>query len=382
MAITTAEPIPAGTASFDLGSREFGVSSLVRGAFLQQFLSGEHRYFRELTANWDGENFEEFGKFLPRGAEVIRELHQTNSSGESTHHISVTVGDTCVYLNLTSGSFRAVVTGDDDHAVKDVLKTVSNALPAPPVRQPLNDSVPVRIWSRGPVGGRARRRRLDIYPWERIRPNYPNTVENQLEELTSLTAPPNAGRLILFHGQPGTGKTTAIKALFKAWEPWCEAHYLLDAETAFTDPEYLLDLLAPAMSSERGRVGQPSGKWKLVVAEDSDEFLRADARRAAGSSLGRLLNASDGILGQGAKTIFLLTTNENLKELHPALIRPGRTMAQIEFQSLSAPEANEWLGGIATVDRPVTLAELFEKRGEITRIHRKTERNSRVGFAA
>jgi len=48
----------------------------------------------------------------------------------------------------------------------------------------------------------------------------------------------------------------------------------------------------------------------LVVAEDSDEYLRASAKGKAGSSMGRLLNVTDGILGQGLNTLVLLTTNE------------------------------------------------------------------------
>jgi ATP-dependent 26S proteasome regulatory subunit len=72
----------------------------------------------------------------------------------------------------------------------------------------------------------------------------------------------------------------------------------------------------------------------LIVAEDSDEFLRLSARREAGAALGRLLNLTDGILGQGSNTLILLTTNELLENLHPALIRPGRCLAQIEFEDI------------------------------------------------
>ena len=85
-------------------------------------------------------------------------------------------------------------------------------------------------------------------------------------------------------------------------------------------------------------------RFRLVVAEDSDEFLRASARRDAGASLGRLLNVTDGVLGQGFDTLVLLTTNEEIDRLHPALVRPGRCLAAISFSEFAPDEAARWLG--------------------------------------
>ncbi|MCL1800546.1 MAG: hypothetical protein FWG25_04170, partial [Promicromonosporaceae bacterium] len=91
-------------------------------------------------------------------------------------------------------------------------------------------------------------------------------------------------------------------------------------------------------------------------------------RRSAGAALGRLLNLTDGILGQGTNALVLLTTNEDLKTLHPALIRPGRALAKVEFPPFSTEDANEWLGGSAYVDGSTTLAELYERLGTVKRI--------------
>jgi hypothetical protein len=99
------------------------------------------------------------------------------------------------------------------------------------------------------------------------------------------------------------------------------------------------------------------------VAEDSDQFLHANAAHDAGPSLGRLLNFSDGILGQGCNTLFLITTNEPIGKLHPALIRPGRCLAQMEFGKFSASEASQWLDNGKSVGTK-SLAELIEIRGE------------------
>jgi hypothetical protein len=87
----------------------------------------------------------------------------------------------------------------------------------------------------------------------------------------------------------------------------------------------------------------------------------------AGQALSRLLNVADGLIGQGMRTLLLITTNEPVKHLHPAALRPGRCLADIEFTALSPVEANRWLaarGRRERVDRPTTLAELFGRTSD------------------
>jgi hypothetical protein len=111
------------------------------------------------------------------------------------------------------------------------------------------------------------------------------------------------------------------------------------------------------------RAGKPESICRLVIAEDTDEYLRASARRDAGAALGRLLNLADGILGQGMNTLILLTTNEEATRLHPALVRPGRCLSAIEFTPFGSRDASAWLG--SPVQHPMTLAALLERRGDL-----------------
>jgi hypothetical protein len=58
----------------------------------------------------------------------------------------------------------------------------------------------------------------------------------------------------------------------------------------------------------------------------------------------------------------LVTTNEEIKKLHPAVARPGRCAANVSFMPLSGEEATEWLGdrgAEATVSGPTTIASLY-----------------------
>jgi hypothetical protein len=102
-------------------------------------------------------------------------------------------------------------------------------------------------------------------------------------------------------------------------------------------------------------------RWRLLVLEDTGELLVADAKERVGQGLSRFLNLVDGLIGQGLRTMVLVTTNESVGRLHPAVSRPGRCMATVEFGPLSALEANRWLAERtdARVSTTTTLAELY-----------------------
>ena len=71
-----------------------------------------------------------------------------------------------------------------------------------------------------------------------------------------------------------------------------------------------------------------------IILEDTGELLHVDAKRDVGQALARLLNTTDGILGLGTPTMVLITTNEEIAKINPALTRPGRCAAAIEFLPL------------------------------------------------
>ena len=50
------------------------------------------------------------------------------------------------------------------------------------------------------------------------------------------------------------------------------------------------------------------------------------------------------LIGQGLRVLVLVTTNEEIRTLHPAVSRPGRCAANIDFTALPADEAAAWLG--------------------------------------
>jgi hypothetical protein len=96
------------------------------------------------------------------------------------------------------------------------------------------------------------------------------------------------------------------------------------------------------------------------VLEDAGELMSASARADVGQGLSRVLNLTDGLLGRGQRCLLLVTTNEPIGRLHPALRRPGRCWAEVEFAHFTSREASACLRRRGTARRATTAATLAE----------------------
>jgi ATPase family associated with various cellular activities (AAA) len=241
----------------------------------------------------------------------------------------------------------------------------------PPETTQLHDgTVSVSFWNAAMERGDYRPRResqtMCVPKWQEIATNYPARVRPELASTMRLRESRiPASRLMLWRGLPGTGKTWAIRAMMREWLDWCTFHYVVDPAAFFSNSNYMLSLLSKV--SEVGQSEDGDRKWSLIILEDAGEFIAMDSRHQYGQALAKLLNLCDGLLGQGQKLLFLITTNEEVQNLHPAIVRHGRCLTNLEFCEFSELEAREWLEArghtLPASKQRLTLSDLFAVAG-------------------
>jgi hypothetical protein len=237
------------------------------------------------------------------------------------------------------------------------LTAVGTALPE---ADTTDREVSARFWWWTEHGPTELARMLPSPPWTAIEDNYVEATRGRLAALCNWEQePPSGGRLLLWHGDPGTGKTNAIRTLLGEWRSWAEFQFVTDPEAFLSNPGYLPATIG---GQRRSRQLGPSNRWRIVVLEDAGEFLAPDAKHLKGQALSRLLNVCDGVLGQAMRALVLVTTNEPIGELHPALARPGRCLSEIDFARFDRSQLMAWCAARAVVApdlRAASLAELY-----------------------
>jgi hypothetical protein len=266
-----------------------------------------------------------------------------------------------VELDGRWNEWTVTVAATDRETSRKWLDAMAALLPAPPPPPPPPERpwnvIPVRFWMQGPNGTASSRwRDITVTHWSDIAPNYPSAARASLTSLVSMDAV-TGGKLILLHGPPGTGKTRALLSLMSEWRTWCASSVVTDTDRFFGDPTYLNSLIFNAEGAQ---------DWMALILEDADEYIATSARENKGQSIARLLNVADGIVGQGLNLLFVMTTNVDVQELNPAIVRPGRCLANINVGPFTHAEANAWVaerGGPASTfgadDPSPTLAAMY-----------------------
>lgn len=255
-------------------------------------------------------------------------------------------------VGLKNDFLHAETYGKDDDAAIGLLELVRERVPPSEHKE---DVVEVSFWRMGQSGPHCTKRGIAGPAWPEIKNNYVDTTRAALEELLATDIESGSeGKLVLWHGIPGTGKTYALRSWCRTCEDSIDINYIVDPDVFFgANADYMLDILTRA----------PHKKLNLFVAEDTGELLARDARQQTGQALSRLLNVCDGLIGQGLRILVLITTNEDLGELHPAISRPGRCYANITFDTFDQVQAREWLHSHGVEGMPTpsqsTIAQLY-----------------------
>jgi hypothetical protein len=344
----------------------YGSGGVTNGLFVSRLL--EEGKSEVLNEEWptSAQTTDELGSPVLRSVESTAERALFELDG------------TLVHLTLAGGRMYAAVAGETRAGVHDVLDSLRQTfLPPDPSA---THEVTVTFWTYSPHGPQPSWRTIAVPEWSEIELNYAGVTRGQLTDMMRGFQPAHGGQLLLWHGKAGTGKTFGLRALAWEWRDWCDFHYIVDPDSFFGEhADYLMSvLLMPVHQMGPRAFVQPGGiislgdpesdeeqggkAWRVLILEDTGELLTPDAKTMIGQGLSRFLNVVDGLIGQGLRVLVLVTTNEPIRTLHPAVARPGRCAANIEFEPLSVAEANEWLerhDHEEEVGSPIPLASLY-----------------------
>lgn len=152
--------------------------------------------------------------------------------------------------------------------------------------------------------------------------NYNNNVS--YKDIQAALVAEGSG-FILFNGEPGTGKTSLIKYLINS----------IDRKFVFVPAFMAKELANPGFISFVFDQLTDS----ILVLEDGEEALM-DRKTIIGSPVSTILNITDGIYGDllGVK---IISTQNTLENLDPALLRKGRLLQRVDFEKITAIQATK-----------------------------------------
>lgn len=192
--------------------------------------------------------------------------------------------------------------------------------------------------------------------------NYGEEAAAKFEKILALMASGRNG-LVLFSGDPGTGKSTFIKMLATRTER--KVIYLSSSSAEhLTNPEFLSFMMRHRNS--------------VLLLEDAEKVLRSRDEQD-NSAISSLLNVTDGILGDCLNVMVIATFNIAREKIDSALVRKGRLLVEHHFEPLSVEMANgllERIGSERRVSEPTSLAEIYNPDDNF---HEEEERR-KVGF--
>ena len=189
-------------------------------------------------------------------------------------------------------------------------------------------------------------------PFEEIKDNYAKTIQEKFVKLSKDLEDVDNG-LIIVSGPAGTGKTYLLRSLL--------------SELGNTRNGVICSPSEPFLR-EGGTMSQLVSMFHrpIIVMEDIGDVLTVEAAKTHIDERANILNMSEGLLSEFMDAIIVLTFNNDIEHIDPAILRPGRCIAHLHIGPLTREHASE-LVGEALPRESYTLAEVYEmkRNGEI-----------------
>ena len=168
------------------------------------------------------------------------------------------------------------------------------------------------------------------------------------EKLCDLIENEDSSELILFYGEPGTGKTSVIKHLISKYD---------EMDFVFIDGGILA-----GVSQEKLMSYFLDNQNTIFILEDCEKAL-VDREHNFNPVMPVLLNITDGIIGDVLGIKLICTFNTALSKIDQALLRKGRLSLKYEFKKLAKEKCRKITGDMS-IDKDMTLADLYNKDEE------------------
>lgn len=175
---------------------------------------------------------------------------------------------------------------------------------------------------------------------------YPNVfLETDHNKIVNVLQTERPG-IHLFHGEPGTGKTTYIRQLTQLVN-----RRFIFMPTNFgeilSNPQFLTFIMQYPES--------------IIVMEDAEVTIKQREKEGNHNAIANVLNMADGLLGDVLRCQFIFTFNCPFTEIDGAISRPGRCLSNVKFDKLDVEKSND-LASFLKVGRkfeaPATIAEI------------------------
>jgi len=159
--------------------------------------------------------------------------------------------------------------------------------------------------------------------------------------------------LFIFHGSPGTGKTSYIRKLISE----------LSDKTIIYVPTYMMSQMAdPELITFISQF-----KDTILILEDSENVL-ANTIDNRSQAVSNILNMTDGLLNDSMEVQIIATFNTSKKMIDEALTRAGRLQVDYKFGKLNQENAQKLIDNLELnkiAKKPMSLAEIYEGQTQL-----------------